>query len=256
MNVKYVLEIELSKRVFNNEKLMKKLDIDENKLIAKIDKSFEANNVIPCELTFYDDNTYDYKIGIKYLNDLIRPYKYFKIDNKIVLKQLTIDNLDRFYELIDKNRNYLLKTHKEISRYANKEEISKFLTGITNSVGKRFTKPFWYIEIDKKMVGVVGIKQYGDLMQLVSYVAEEYVGQGILHKVLPQIIAFAFEYLDVKELYYYAYETDAATIGLYKKLGFKYMEIEKIKQPHISDEPQSFHKTKITSKEFVKVEVK
>ncbi len=122
--------------------------------------------------------------------------------------------------------------------HANNFNIAKYMTDwfpfpYTNEAGKAFiefaTKDYpihiFAIDIEGRAVGGIGIHPQTDIFrknaELGYWLAEEFWGNGIISKAIPQMIKFAFETYDIKRIFARPFGTNIASQKVLEKNGFK-----------------------------------
>jgi RimJ/RimL family protein N-acetyltransferase len=122
--------------------------------------------------------------------------------------------------------------------HANNFNIAKFMTDgfpfpYTVETGKAFiefaTRDYpihiFAIDIEGRAVGGIGIHPQADILrknaELGYWLAEEFWGNGIISKAIPQMIKFAFETYDINRIFARPFGTNLASQRVLEKNDFK-----------------------------------
>lgn len=123
-------------------------------------------------------------------------------------------------------------------KYANNPNIAKNMTDqfvhpYTEENGKMFisfaTKDspihIFAIDLNGEAIGGIGVHPQGDVMrknaELGYWLAEPFWGKGIISKLIPQMVEFAFKTYDITRLYARPYGANIASQKVLEKSGFK-----------------------------------
>jgi RimJ/RimL family protein N-acetyltransferase len=137
-----------------------------------------------------------------------------------------------------KLRPWSLGDLNSLVKHANNPNIAKFMTDTfphpySPENGKNFiefaTKDnpihIFAIEVNGEAAGGIGIHPQQDIMrknaELGYWLAEDYWGNGILTRAIPQIVDFAFKTYDITRIYSRPYSTNLASQRVLEKTGFK-----------------------------------
>lgn len=136
-----------------------------------------------------------------------------------------------------KLRPWHISDLESLVQQANNPNIARFLTNkfpypYTEENGKMFitmaTKDtpihIFAIDIDGKAVGGIGIHPQEDIMcknaELGYWLGEEFWGNEILTRAIPEVLKFAFETYDITRVYARPYGNNPASQRVLEKTGF------------------------------------
>ena len=82
------------------------------------------------------------------------------------------------------------------------------------------------ITVDDKVVGSIGVFRQGNIHRLTAelgyYIAEEYLGKGIMTEAVRQICQYVFEKSDIIRIYAEPFAYNVASCRVLEKAGFRY----------------------------------
>lgn len=153
-------------------------------------------------------------------------------------------------------RRWSLNDADELVLLANNYNIAKFLTDVfphpythdhalkfIETVGNEFPQKVFAITLDGKPVGAIGVFPQQDIMRLNAemgyWVGEKYWGKGIVSKVIPMMVDYAFDTFDIKRIYARPFSNNLASQRVLEKSGFileARIEMNIIKYNEILDE--------------------
>jgi RimJ/RimL family protein N-acetyltransferase len=122
-------------------------------------------------------------------------------------------------------------------RYANNWNVAKWLTNgfphpYTQENGKAFLSMIendnptqvFAIEVNDEAVGSIGVFPQTDIhgksAEMGYWLAEEYWGQGIMTKVIQEIVEYGFQTFDIVRIYARPFSTNLKSLRVLEKAGF------------------------------------
>ena len=95
---------------------------------------------------------------------------------------------------------------------------------INNATNEAATSFLLAIDVQGQAVGSIGIHPLADIhrknAELGYWLSEEYWGQGILPKVIPQMVSLAFARLDIDRIFARPFGSNARSMRVLEKSGF------------------------------------
>lgn len=146
-----------------------------------------------------------------------------KVDEKISLQFLLNKDAQEFFNLMEKNKDYLIKF---MPRIAETDSINKTRIVIENFL-LQFAKNNGFktgIFYDGTLVGICGFK-YIDWnnknTEVMNWIDSDYSGKGICTKCLGKLTEIAFDEYKLKKVKYNVSSENIASIKIAKKNGYK-----------------------------------
>lgn len=143
-----------------------------------------------------------------------------------------------------------------IVKYANNEKIANNLTdGFPHPYYEKDARFFLdliqkskdlilCIEVNGEFAGSVGIHLKKDIhrknAEIGYWLAEPYWGQGIISRVIPEMVSKAFDQFDIERIYAGVFETNKASQRVLEKNGFTH-EARLVKNVYKNDQFQDQH---------------
>ena len=148
----------------------------------------------------------------------------------ILLKPIDIDDIETIRNLRNsENKNGTFKNIKYITKEEQKKWFSNY---INNSNDKMFM-----INFNNKYVGTVAIYNIDNKQGLAEFgrilVKEEYRGNCIGLKATKGICKYAFETLGLNKIILEVFKDNINAFNLYKKIGFKVVDIDIVENREI-----------------------
>lgn len=124
-----------------------------------------------------------------------------------------------------------------LASIANNYNIAKYLTDVfphpytrehaknfIELVGKETPQKVFAIAVDQNPVGAIGVFPQQDIMRLNAemgyWIAEDFWGKGIVSKVIPIVVEYAFSTFDIKRIYARPFGNNMASQRVLEKSGF------------------------------------
>lgn len=146
----------------------------------------------------------------------------YKINNDISLKPLRFKDATDFYNLINRNRDYLkewLTWVDKVKEVNDSREFIKFtLKQAQDDMG--FQAAIWY---KGSLAGVIGFYNYNHENREASigyWIGEEFRGKGIMSRTTKAIVNYGFTEMNLNRIEIRCAEYNLASQSIPKKLGF------------------------------------
>ncbi|MBX7051151.1 MAG: GNAT family N-acetyltransferase [Flavobacteriales bacterium] len=134
-------------------------------------------------------------------------------------------------------RRWNMGDANDLVLHANNYQIAKFLTDgfphpytmehahrFIETVGVENPQKVFAIVIDDKPVGAIGVFPQQDIMRLNAemgyWIAEDFWGRGIVSKVIPIVVEYAFSTFEIKRIYARPFGNNMASQRVLEKSGF------------------------------------
>lgn len=146
-----------------------------------------------------------------------------QIDDHIQLKPLTVFHTEPLYQLIQDSKDHL-RDFLIFVEYTTKEEHTrKFVeeTVVTNAKQESFVT---VIYVDDQIAGLVGfndIDQQNKRAEIGYWLAEPFIGQGVMTKATQAIIDYGFNTLGLNRIDLKAATQNQKSQNVARRLGFK-----------------------------------
>jgi len=145
-------------------------------------------------------------------------YKYepeIKVDNKIRLRQITLDDCNAIYQY---------STDKDFTKYlsfiATRENTMNFINNINNDI-KNHKRLYWGIEVNNKIIGTIGFLHLQKMQAEIGFgISKDYWGTGIINICLEFMINYAKDNLNIKKLIIGTNKENQRSINFIKKFYF------------------------------------
>lgn len=135
-------------------------------------------------------------------------------------------------------RPWIISDLESLVEHANNYHIAKFMTDdfpfpytledgmhYINIIANVGNNTDFAIEINQQAVGGIGIQPQSGIMkknaELGYWLGERYWGQGLITKVIPEVVDIAFEKYDITRIYARPFDTNIASQKVLEKNGFK-----------------------------------
>jgi RimJ/RimL family protein N-acetyltransferase len=152
-------------------------------------------------------------------------YFAMQFDNYFI-RLLTIDDLESFFELVQKNRKRLESFFTgTVSRTQTKEDTRAFLADMAQRVQSKTYFPYIIVEEgSKKLVGFLDLKNLDwsiPKSEVGCYIDEDYARQGITTKAFALFCDHSFTEYGFQKLFLRTHESNTAARRVAEKCGFE-----------------------------------
>ncbi len=144
-----------------------------------------------------------------------------------MIRPLEIADLDRYYELVDKNRKRLEDFFTgTVSKTPNKEATENFLREMDAKRKNREYYPYVLVDLStSNFVVFIDLKNVDWTIpktEIGCYTDAEFAGKGLTTKAMKLFVAYCFENFDFKKIYLRTYHTNKAAQIVAEKCGFEW----------------------------------
>lgn len=148
------------------------------------------------------------------------------------LVQLTEEYLTDLYQIFSDER---VTEYMDINPMKSIEETKKEWIDWSNDVYNSGYGIRWGILYGEQLVGTCGLHNIREVDDLIiadiGYdLAVNYWGQGIVSEVVPTVIQYAFEKLDIQEIHACIYPENIKSVKSIQRLGFKYRGVNELEE--------------------------
>lgn len=148
-------------------------------------------------------------------------YESLAIDEHVHLRQLTREDTDELFALVDTNRDYLAPWLEWVDDTKSPTDSVGFITSVQEKrqAGSEYQ---WGIILDGNIVGHTGIMHLNDSQkpEIGYWVAKSVAGQGLTTKVAHAITLFGMEQLNLEEIIIRAEPENTGSNRVAEKLGY------------------------------------
>lgn len=159
-------------------------------------------------------------------------YEYLPVDKHVHLRQLTLEDANELFALVDSNRDYLSPWLEWVDDTKSPNDSVGFITSVQE---KRYkgSEYQWGIVLDGDIVGHAGLMHLSDSQkpEIGYWVAKTAAGQGLTTKVAQAITMFGIEQLDLEEIIIRAEPENTGSNRVAEKLGY-------VKSPETQVDPE------------------
>lgn len=149
--------------------------------------------------------------------EIFKYYKYLKINQKIILRQL--ENSDG-NDVLEYSKDKDFTKHLGFSDNPTLETSLSFIKNTNNDI-KNNSRHYWGIQINNKIVGTIGFLNIKKKEAELGFgISSNYWGKGIINQCISFLIHFAFNQMNLDKLIVGTINENLRTIGFAKKEGF------------------------------------
>ncbi|MGJ7922932.1 GNAT family N-acetyltransferase [Neobacillus sp. LXY-4] len=145
-----------------------------------------------------------------------------KIDEKVSLKLIELNDAERVFELTDKSRIYLREWLPWLDITNNVEDTKDFIRGCLKGYAENKSLNT-VILFNEEIVGVAGFNSinWSNKTAYIGYwLGEEYQGNGIMTKVAKALTNYAFHHLNLNKVEIRAAVENKSSRNVPERLGF------------------------------------
>lgn len=160
------------------------------------------------------------------------PDNSYIVDNQILLKELSQQEVAPIFNIIDAEREYLGKWLPFVEYTLEITDTQNFIESLEISETKDFTFAIYF---DDKFVGLVGLKDpdYDNKKVEIGYwLSESYQHKGIITRSCKKLIDIAFNKLEMNRIQIKVATENLKSQQVAERLGFKYEGIEREGELH------------------------
>lgn len=146
-----------------------------------------------------------------------------KIDNNLELTLLDIEHAQEFFELIDKNRNYLREWLGWLDNIQSVSHIARFIDSAIKDYPDKKSLRAW-IKLDKKIIGIIHLVEIDWMNKkgmIGIWIDEESVGKGLATKATNAFMNFAFNEWGLNRIEIRSATGNKASQAVPEKLNFR-----------------------------------
>jgi ribosomal-protein-serine acetyltransferase len=155
--------------------------------------------------------------------------KIFEIDDKILLRQIELEDYKDIFGTINSQREYLGKWLPFVEFTRQPEDTKAFVEMTINLPEDRFELVFT-IRYENKFAGLIGFKstdRANKKTEIGYWLSEKLQGKGIVTKSVKRLCDFAFEELDINRIQIKCAVGNERSVFIPKRLDFKFEGIER-----------------------------
>jgi ribosomal-protein-serine acetyltransferase len=160
------------------------------------------------------------------------PDKSYIVDNQIILKELSKQEVAPIFKIIDTEREYLGKWLPFVEYTLEITDTQNFIESLEISETKDFTFAIYF---EEKFVGLVGLKDpdYDNKKVEIGYwISEAYQHKGIVTRSCKKLIDLAFNDLKMNRVQIRVATENFKSQQVAERLGFKFEGIEREGEYH------------------------
>ncbi len=151
------------------------------------------------------------------------------IDKDLELRKLKESDAQDLFEVIDKEREYLLKWLPFVEYTKSVSDTERFVNTVVNAPAEMFEYIFTIRKLDK-FIGLIGFKDTDRVNQKTEigyWISEKSQKQGIVTKSVNRLCQFAFHKCNINRVQIKCAVGNTPSINIPKKLGFTLEGIER-----------------------------
>lgn len=148
----------------------------------------------------------------------------FELDGGVVLSQLTLEDADELFALVDKNRPYLRRWLDFLDATRGPEDTRSFIESMIEQHAKARTCTC-AVRVRSEIVGVIAhyvINWKSRYTELGYWLAENRQGQGLMTRACTAFVTHAFTELNLHRVELSCAAANVRSQAIPERLGFKY----------------------------------
>ena len=146
----------------------------------------------------------------------------YRVDEDIVLRLLSPSDADRFYALVDQNREHLSRWFSWVDRYESVSEAIAFAAGNLQRMAEHsgLTCLVWYRGQLAGLVDLLNIDRPRRQGEIGFWLGEAFQGHGIARRAVVALIEHAFTHLDFALIHARVRPENSRSLALLETFGF------------------------------------